>query len=495
MKQLTCELCGSTNLVKQDGMFVCQECGTKYSLEEARKLLVDTDASVPAPAPAPAKPDNTGLIENYYSMAKNALDASNNAEAEGYCNKILELDQTQSEAWFIKGKAVGWQSTLANQRIAETINAFTNALNYCPEEKKAELAENCKKEIENLHKALLTVRMKNFMNHPSDNDVSELTSDVRNILANTINFLLKANINVDTIGKGLGCIILNSVINNYNKNIWNEYQGDDGKPGDYEFKRFMTESDRCQHALDLASTLFGSSDSEDTEIYEWRALVYDCKVKLNTFVRDACSWDYNFNDWGGKSYFKKLTLNAAAVDIRNKNNAEWEGKAREWRAKKAAQEAAMKAEKERKEREEAQKRLDEYWAEHAEEKAQLEAERDGLNEKLGKLYGSLEEEVNALRKKVETVPGQDEINSFDETIRKLLAEKNALGVFKGKEKKALQDQIDQAEVQKKAVQDRMASAKQALEAQITETKGRIQAEINPLQNRVNQIHLELTKAR
>ena len=37
MKRLTCEMCGSIDLVKQDGMFVCQSCGTKYSLEEAIK--------------------------------------------------------------------------------------------------------------------------------------------------------------------------------------------------------------------------------------------------------------------------------------------------------------------------------------------------------------------------------------------------------------------------------------------------------------------------
>ena len=29
MKQLTCEMCGSTDLMKQDGVFVCQSCGCK----------------------------------------------------------------------------------------------------------------------------------------------------------------------------------------------------------------------------------------------------------------------------------------------------------------------------------------------------------------------------------------------------------------------------------------------------------------------------------
>ena len=35
MKQLTCEMCGSTDLIKQEGVFVCQTCGTKYSVEES----------------------------------------------------------------------------------------------------------------------------------------------------------------------------------------------------------------------------------------------------------------------------------------------------------------------------------------------------------------------------------------------------------------------------------------------------------------------------
>ena len=36
---LTCELCGSTDFVKDQGMFVCQGCGCKYTLEEARSIM------------------------------------------------------------------------------------------------------------------------------------------------------------------------------------------------------------------------------------------------------------------------------------------------------------------------------------------------------------------------------------------------------------------------------------------------------------------------
>lgn len=43
MKQLICEMCGSTELVKQDGVFVCQTCGVKYSVEEAKQMMKEVE--------------------------------------------------------------------------------------------------------------------------------------------------------------------------------------------------------------------------------------------------------------------------------------------------------------------------------------------------------------------------------------------------------------------------------------------------------------------
>ena len=39
MNALVCELCGSHDVIKQDGYFVCQQCGTKYTVEEAKKII------------------------------------------------------------------------------------------------------------------------------------------------------------------------------------------------------------------------------------------------------------------------------------------------------------------------------------------------------------------------------------------------------------------------------------------------------------------------
>lgn len=46
MQSIKCELCGSNQLIKKDGFFQCEHCCTKYTLEEARKLIVSGTVEV-----------------------------------------------------------------------------------------------------------------------------------------------------------------------------------------------------------------------------------------------------------------------------------------------------------------------------------------------------------------------------------------------------------------------------------------------------------------
>ena len=73
MKQLKCEMCGSTDLIKQDGVFVCQSCGVKYSVEEAKKMMVEGTVVVEGVVSV----DETAKIENWLNLSKNAIDSGN----------------------------------------------------------------------------------------------------------------------------------------------------------------------------------------------------------------------------------------------------------------------------------------------------------------------------------------------------------------------------------------------------------------------------------
>lgn len=86
MKAMVCEMCGSNNLVKQDGMYVCQHCGTKYSPDDAKKLLVEVD--------------NSKKLENYYKLARQAKNNDNSADAAKYYDLIRQDNPNDWEANF-----------------------------------------------------------------------------------------------------------------------------------------------------------------------------------------------------------------------------------------------------------------------------------------------------------------------------------------------------------------------------------------------------------
>lgn len=90
MKKIVCEMCDGSDFLKQDGMYVCQECGAKYTVEEAKKLMVEMGGDQPAAAPAPAAaPDNVQRIENLRKLAKRAKDESNSEMAAKYYEQLL----------------------------------------------------------------------------------------------------------------------------------------------------------------------------------------------------------------------------------------------------------------------------------------------------------------------------------------------------------------------------------------------------------------------
>lgn len=96
MKALTCEMCGSTNLLKQDGVFVCQSCGTKYSVEEAKRMMVEGTVDVKGTV----KVDTSDELKNLYEIARRAKEQNNCGNAMKYYDMILMKDPSSWEANF-----------------------------------------------------------------------------------------------------------------------------------------------------------------------------------------------------------------------------------------------------------------------------------------------------------------------------------------------------------------------------------------------------------
>lgn len=102
MKRLVCEMCGGADLVKQDGVFVCQNCGTKYSVEEARKMMVEGTVSVEGTVAVEGtvKVDKSEELKKLYTLARRAKESDNTDNAVRYYTQIEMQDPDSWEAYF-----------------------------------------------------------------------------------------------------------------------------------------------------------------------------------------------------------------------------------------------------------------------------------------------------------------------------------------------------------------------------------------------------------
>ena len=97
MKAIVCEMCGSQEFAKQDGMYVCQHCKTKYDPEEAKKLMIEVSGSV--------KVDNSDLVQKSLQNARRAKQKEDWEETEKYYNLVEQNDPSNIEAIFYSSYA------------------------------------------------------------------------------------------------------------------------------------------------------------------------------------------------------------------------------------------------------------------------------------------------------------------------------------------------------------------------------------------------------
>ena len=88
MEPIKCEMCGSNDIIKRDGLYVCNHCGTKYTVEEARKLM------------GTVKIDNSDRLKNLYQLARQYIKNLDFQNAAKYYDNILVDDPNSWEANF-----------------------------------------------------------------------------------------------------------------------------------------------------------------------------------------------------------------------------------------------------------------------------------------------------------------------------------------------------------------------------------------------------------
>ena len=168
MKALTCEMCGSTNLIKQDGVYVCQSCGTKYSVEEAKKMMVEGIVDVTG---STIKVDTSDELKNLYELAKRAKETNNAENAAKYYGMILVKDPsnweatfytTFFEAWGCKIGEIGLAAEKVSNNYQATIDLLTSA--NLSEEESQNSIEELSTNILSLSNMMHSAAINNFKN-------------------------------------------------------------------------------------------------------------------------------------------------------------------------------------------------------------------------------------------------------------------------------------------------------------------------------------------
>ena len=96
-------MCNSNDIVKDGEFFVCQSCGTKYTLESARKLMSDETVTVTV--------DNSGNFDKYVKLAWEAIDDARYDAAYDNFTKAVEIEPENPECVLGQGIAIYGKNT------------------------------------------------------------------------------------------------------------------------------------------------------------------------------------------------------------------------------------------------------------------------------------------------------------------------------------------------------------------------------------------------
>lgn len=296
-----CTNCGGEiQLDKDKETGYCLHCGSKVVVKDAIKNI---------------RIDNSHLVDNYYTILNSALESGNYSEVEKYCNKIIEITPNDSNAWYLKGKAVGWQSSIQKNRFSESISCWINAIKFCDGDQPdilTDFIEKVEAEIYSLTNAIILMWINRFEEWP-DKDVSYgFVDELKNINRSLKRFnenVNKTKIDIDILFSIYLRPINSAFVDTYKNKVVLEYRGEENRPDDYDFSKYIDRISGSAYLLDYLLSVGLETDPV-------KVLIYKNLIYIHGHAINACSYDYNYIR-GNKIWHKSKILNDKAVSVRN----------------------------------------------------------------------------------------------------------------------------------------------------------------------------------
>lgn len=469
MKRLTCEMCGSTDLIKDGGVFVCQTCGCKYSIEEAKKMMVEGVVQVEGTV----RIDNSDKVETYREMAINAYNSGNTAESYKYFLKVLEIDPTDYQSIFYKGMCQGWETTLARPRVGEAVAAYQQAVRHIPNEIAQRVKEVFISDLTRLMSAWFNKAQERYF------DVSDFYQSNRDIIYDYRGVGEKVVKYID----GFLDVVLSSKITALIESVGELYCSACEAVCSYA----QIYTDYSQSSM-INSGL--SSQDKTPYLRDYDTMIFEVRKYNPTFKKPDSKY----------SVIERIDTKAysslQAVDINYQKCLEAD-RAINQRVQKYKDEIIQRQKRERREK---------YWSEHAAEKQQYEARLVSIDSEIRTIRSQdapYMARIAEIKKDLsQRIPAESQLAELKKQQNDLAEQKSKLGLFAGKQKKALQAQIDSLQAQIDNIDATVKRLKKEIQDDVSARVAVVEAERKPLSDKISalegeksRINFELTKDR
>ena len=454
MTKLVCDICGGSLIIESCGIAVCNKCGVEYSPERLKeKFLKEKDD---------ANKGDIRKIENWIKMGMDAADVGNNEEAYKYFTKVVEAEPNNWRAVFEKGKSAASLSTIKKDRTVELSQAVRLALQIirCSNLSRQELID-----IKNEFAVAL---------YDINNEITDLMDEK-----------------------------IWGLFNRYSDKHW----------------RLMWETQRRYktniEAMKYAISLIGDYDDELSK--------YNSLVIRKRICADIYNLCYSIDYWIGHSQdilsyiglhayekqrylgmYLKLVYEIREIepDFRIKKTdypdpfdpgyypsdeiyEYWEKREAEFQ--------------EEKKREVRKKRNDDYWKEHAEEKAKYEERVQVICselEKLKKTVFGYDEQISEIKKEEKIRFNEDmQLKELKNKFSDLILQKNGLSLLSFKRKRKIQEEIDTLKCQISVCEKNILDDISSRISVVKEKQRQYLSQIITLEKEKKNIDYELTRNR
>lgn len=510
MKRLVCEMCGSSDIIKKDGFYVCDTCGTKYSLEEAKKLFVEVSGGT-------ITVSNNPQEKNLEKLATDAYESRNWKAAEDFANQVLAINDKNFEAWEIKAIAVCMQLSAFNTRMLEGMNCIAGAYHCKSGEEQADYREHLLKHLKNIAGSEIDARIKNYSK--SGDGVELLNKTLQIFNKDFKRIMLALEFSEERIDEEFNLMTNKMIADGYNaiKTVWEMaakkyYKGEystrgakwektsifgdvcwdeDERPDKIDFDFYLSAVDDNISLGENLIELVNPTTNEDLIFGILREMISENELAIK-----AVSFS---TFWGGLNGDSKRW--EIEYRVSDSSKAERNKQIQKWKSDIASVEKALKAEKERLQKEANEK----YWSEHPDLKNELMEKIEVIKKEILSLEHKIKEleiKRNEIKSKPFVYDKQSEIDDLKKKKQDLEKQLAGISIFKVKERKEVKQNIENINYSLRKAEDRRSAAQRDFSFKTIEETSAIDKELDPLKRELernktelNKLSVELTKNR